>query len=168
MRQTVATRTEPGAARASRRRAIGGLTALLFAAALPLRARALTVFTRPQVFTPPPGSGLRAEIMDALRPTVAGEIGGAIEFVVSSLRVLGDWAYVDVRPQRPGGRPIDWRATKFRAQREQGVLEDNVLALLRHDAGGWRVVEYVIGPTDVYWENWIAPHRLPRSLFSDE
>lgn len=161
MRQVAATKTEPGVARASRRQAIAGLVALLAGAALPARARA-------QVFMPPAGSGLRAEILNALRPTVAGEIGGAIEFVVSSLRVLGDWAYVDVRPQRPGGRPIDWRATKFRAAREQGVLSDEVLALLRRDSGGWRVVEYVIGPTDAFWENWLAPHKLPRRLFSDE
>jgi hypothetical protein len=27
------------------------------------------------------------------------------------------------------------------------------------------VVEYVIGPTDVAWEEWITTHRLPRRLF---
>jgi hypothetical protein len=168
MRQIIATRIHPGVVRASRRQAIAGLTALLFSAALTGRARALTVFTRAQVFTPQPGSQLRAEILNALRPAVARGLGGAIEFAVSSLRVLGDWAYASVRPQRPAGRPIDWRATRFRAQREQGVMDDDVLALLRRDAGGWRVVEYVIGPTDVYWENWVAPYKLPRSLFGDQ
>jgi hypothetical protein len=29
-------------------------------------------------------------------------------------------------------------------------------------------VEYVIGPTDVFWENWIEPNKVPRSLFSDQ
>jgi hypothetical protein len=47
-------------------------------------------------------------------------------------------------------------------------MSDDVLALLRRDAGGWRVVEYVIGPTDVYWENWIEPNRVQRRLFTDE
>ena len=164
----MATSTRPGVVRASRRRAIGGLSASLLCATLPVPARALTVFTRPQVFAPPAGSPLRAEVLNALRPTIAGAIGGAIEFAVSALRVQGDWAYASVRPRRPGGRPIDWRATRFRVQREDGVLTEDVLALLRRDAGGWSVVEYVIGPTDVFWENWIAPHNLPRSLFSDQ
>jgi hypothetical protein len=150
-----------GIARASRRQAIAGLIALLAGAALPARAHA-------EVFTPPRGSELRADILDALRPTVADEIGGAIEFVVSSLRVQGNWAYASVRPQRPNGLPIDWSTTKFRREWDEGVMSDDVLALLRRDAGGWRVVEYVIGPTDVYWENWIEPNRVQRRLFTDE
>jgi hypothetical protein len=80
-----------GIAPASRRQAIAGLIALLAGATLPARAHA-------EVFTPPRGSELRADILDALRPTVADEIGGAIEFVVSSLRVQGNWAYASVRP----------------------------------------------------------------------
>src|SRR5438105_9926464 len=66
-----------------------------------------------QVVTPPSGSSVRNQILDALRPTVAKEIGGAIEFAVSELRVLYDWVYVSARPQRPGGSPIDWLATKY-------------------------------------------------------
>lgn len=65
--------------------------------------------------TPPPGSPLRAGIMDGLRPTVQAEIGGPIQFVVNELRVLQTWAYVAAKPQRPGGAPIRWSATKFRS-----------------------------------------------------
>jgi hypothetical protein len=123
---------------------------------------------RAQVTKPQPGTQLRANILDALRPTVQAEIGGDIEFVVDDLRVLGDWAYVNARPQRPGGRPIDWRATKFRKARELDAMSDLVLALLRRDSDSWKVVEYVIGPTDVAWEAWIEPHHLQRRLFIDE
>jgi hypothetical protein len=123
---------------------------------------------RAQVTKPQPGTQLRANILDAFRPTVQAEIGGNIEFVVDDLRVLGDWAYVNARPQRPGGRPIDWRATKFREAREAGAISDVALALLRQDGNSWRVVEYAIGPTDVAWEDWIVPHHLQRRLFIDE
>lgn len=116
--------------------------------------------------TPPPGSPLRASVLDGLRPTVQQEIGGAIEFVVSDLRVLGDWAYVAARPQRPGGAPIQWNATKFRQAWADDTMSDLVLALLRADGRGWRVVEYAIGPTDVIWEEWMQTHRLPRRLFA--
>jgi len=129
------------------------------------------VFSTPafaQVTIPQPGTPLRATILDALRPVVAKEIGGQIEFVVSTIRVLNGWAYVSAKPQRPGGAPIDWRATKFRKAWEQDMMSDLVLALLQLRDDGWRVVEYEIGPTDVSWVEWIKQHNLPRLLFIDK
>ena len=121
---------------------------LVFAAAAPLTG-ALPAFAQ---ITPPRGSALRAELMDALRPTVMTEIGGPIEFVVITLRVMHPWAYMYVRPQRPGGGAIDWSRTKFREDMRQGMMSDGTMALLRHDGARWNVVEYVIGPSDVAWD----------------
>jgi len=129
---------------------------------------ALASPTLAQVTIPRPGTPLRSSILDALRPSVAAEIGGDIEFAVSEIRVLHDWAYVSARPQRPGGKPIDWRATKFRKDWEDDAMSDLVLALLRRQGDGWKVVEYAIGPTDVAWEEWIKPYGIPRRLFIDE
>lgn len=117
---------------------------------------------------PPRGSPQRAELMEALRPTVMTEIGGPIEFVVKELRVMPPWAYAFVRPQRPGGTPIDWRRTKFREDYEAGTMGDDVMALLRHDGARWNVVEYAIGPSDVAWDGWRQERRLPRRLFTDQ
>jgi hypothetical protein len=133
------------------------LAAACLSAATPLAAQT----------TPPRGSPLRADLMNALRPTVEAEIGGQIEFVVTQLRVMQQWAFASVQPQRPGGTPIDWRRTKFREEFASDTMSNLVLALLAHDGAGWRVVEYAIGPTDVAWEEWIAKHRLPRQLFID-
>jgi hypothetical protein len=116
--------------------------------------------------TPPPGSPLRANILDGLRPTVQAEIGGPIQLVVNELRVLQNWAYVAARPQRPDGAPIEWHATKFRQAWADDTMSDLVLALLWTDGHGWRVIESAIGPTDVIWEEWVAKHRLPRQLFA--
>ena len=116
--------------------------------------------------TPPPGSPLRASVLDGLRPTVQREIGGPIEFVVSELRVRQDWAYVAAKPQRPGGVPIQWRATKFRDAWTNDAMSDLVLALLRSKGPRWHVVEYAIGPTDVIWGEWMKRPRLPRQLFA--
>jgi hypothetical protein len=118
--------------------------------------------------TPPQGSPLRTELMDALRPVVAAEIGGPIEFTVKTLRVMGPWAYLHVRPQRPGGKPIDWSRTKFREDMRQGHMSDGTMALLHRSGSAWRVVEHSIGPSDVAWDGWTAPHRVPRKLFTDE
>ena len=139
------------------RRAFFALTAL-FACGSPAAAQ----------MTPSRGSPLRAELMDALRPTVMSEIGGPIEFVVKELRVMQQWAYAFVHPQRPGGIPIDWNRTKFREDYRQGTMGDDVMALMRHDGVRWTVVEYAIGPTDVTWDGWRQDRRLPRRLFTDE
>jgi len=142
----------------SRRALLGACIAV---AALPRAAFA-------QVTIPQPGSAQRGAILNALRPVVAKEIGGDIEFVVSTIRMLNGWAYVSAKPQRPGGAPIDWRATKFRKAWEQDMMSDLVLALLQLQGGDWRVVEYEIGPTDVSWVEWIKQHNLPRILFIDK
>ena len=117
--------------------------------------------------TPPRGSPLRAELMDTLRPTVMAEIGGPIEFAVTDLRVIGQWAYAHVRPQRPGGAPIDWNRTKYRQDMALGMMSDGVMALLHHDGARWRIAEYVIGPSDVAWDGWRQERGLPRQLFTD-
>jgi hypothetical protein len=132
--------------------------ALSLAAAAPAAAQ----------MTPPRGSPLRAALMDTLRPTVMAEIGGPIEFVVTDLRVMQQWAYAYVRPQRPGGSPIDWNRTKYRQDMALGTMSDGVMALLYHNGARWQIVEYVIGPSDVAWDGWRQERRLPRRLFTDD
>jgi hypothetical protein len=129
---------------------------LLFASLSPLAAQT----------TPPKGSPLRTELMDALRPTVQAEIGGPIEFTVVDLRVMGSWAYARVRPQRPGGGTIDWSRTKFREDMKLGYMSDLTLALLRRTGSGWRVVEHAIGPSDAAWDGWDKTHGVSRRLFT--
>jgi hypothetical protein len=145
----------------TRRRAIAAQLVLASAVLWPWIARA-------EVVLPAPGSALRKQVLDALRPAVMHEIGGEIEFVVNELRVLAQWAYVNARPQRPGGQPIDWRATKYRRDWEQDMMSDLVLALLRRQGESWQVIKCVIGPTDVVWEDWIRSYNLPRALFTNQ
>ena len=129
-------------------------------AACPLSARA------GDFHQPPKGSALRASILDAARPVFENEIGGPIEFVVTTLNVLDEWAYGDVKLQRPGGTPIDWSKTKFAEDNAQGVLETgHNLVLLQEGGDGWTVVEYAIGPTDVAWDWWRQQHGIPAELF---
>jgi hypothetical protein len=118
-----------------------------------------------QMVTPPPGSPLRTQVLDAFRPTIEREIGAPVIFVIHVLHVAGDWAYVEAVPQRPGGRRIDWARTRFREDFQAGMLEDLVLGLLRRQGGGWRVVEHRIGPTDIAWDDWVGKYRLPRRFF---
>ncbi|MGE0564838.1 MAG: hypothetical protein AB7O50_10020 [Pseudolabrys sp.] len=111
------------------------------------------------------GAALRAVILDALRPTVEAETGGPVRFVVGTINVMGEWAYVDAKPQRPDGAAIDWRATKFRQAFEADAFSGIVLALLKRNENRWEVAGYFIGPTDVAWYEWIEKFKLPEAFF---
>jgi hypothetical protein len=115
---------------------------------------------------PPPGSPLRAQLLDTVRPVFVGETNGPIEFVVRNLNIWGDWAFGDVKLQRPGGRTIDWRKTKYAEDFKFGIFDPGgSYFLLKRIDLSWAVVEYIVGPTDVAWDAWRTAHHLPRALF---
>jgi hypothetical protein len=117
---------------------------------------------------PEKGSELRASILDAARSTFEKETGGPIEFVISRLAVLDEWAYGEVKLQRPGGKPIDWSKTKFAEDEKEGMFDPaQSLFLLQEGGDGWTLVEFAVGPTDVAWDWWRQQHNIPKSLFSD-
>ena len=120
------------------------------------------------ILTPQRGSSERTMILDAVRPTMQREIGGDIAFKVSVIRTDGQWAFVQAVPQRPNGRAIDWAATKFADEWRKDMMSDIVMALLQRSGQQWRVVKYVIGPTDVFWLTWASEYRLPTALFTAE
>jgi hypothetical protein len=73
----------------------------------------ITPVARKDITTPPQGSPERAAVLDALRPSFETMFGPPIQFRVETLRMAGDFAWVVVHPQRPGGVSIskkDWDA----------------------------------------------------------
>jgi hypothetical protein len=118
-----------------------------------------------QVTTPPRGSPLRAAILDGLRPMVEAEVGKPVEFVVGQMRVVGEWAFVLVTPQRPGGEPIPYLYTRYQAAVDAGAFDDQVAALLRETPSGWLVYEYNLGATDVPWVDWGGFYPVPPEVF---
>ena len=117
------------------------------------------------IVSPPKGTPLRAEVLNALRPAVEKETGGKVIFVVHTLNVMGEWAYVDADPRRPNSSKIDWRQTKFREAYDADAFSGLVLALLRKQDDNWKVAEIAIGPTDVAWIEWQKQRKLPEDLF---
>ena len=96
---------------------------------------------------PVAGSAQRAALMNALRPAIERELGGPVEFVVSRAVVQDGWALVIADPQRPGGGAITPPAgfdTEFR----DGLTVNGVL---RFSGNGWTLVDYAVGPTDVWY-----------------
>jgi hypothetical protein len=140
---------------------MGRKTIIAFVALLLMAAAAAAQ----PIVSPERGNPLRAEILNALRPTVEKETDGPVIFVVHALNVMDGWANAEVTPQRPGGALVDWRKTKFRHAFQADMFSGLVLALLQKRGGARTVVDYVVGPTDVYWENWLSKFKLPRDLF---
>jgi hypothetical protein len=125
-----------------------------------------TEWAAPRIVKPPRGSALRAQLLDAARPVFRRETGGPVEFVVVRLNVMGDWAFGEVRLQRPSGQPIDWSATRYADDFEAGMFDPAASDfLLRRTSDGWKVVEFATGPTDVVWDGWRHDYGLPLALF---
>ena len=116
--------------------------------------------------TPARGSKDRAAIMDAARGPISAGIGQTVIFVITTLRTDGEWAYLQATPKNPDGSDLDWTKTLLAEEWEAGMMDDMVMVLLRKTDGQWTAVDHVIGPTDVFWFNWIESYGLPELLFS--
>ena len=101
----------------------------------------------------------RRAVLDALRPAVERKLGADVEFVVQAIRVENGWAFVMADPQRKGGRPIDGhRIFGDDFENMDGLRVDAVLQLKE---GRWKVVDYGIGATDVWYCD-VGPKKLKR------
>ncbi len=88
-----------------------------------------------------------------------------MRFRVDHLRVRGAWAFLQATPQRPDGRPLDYRGTPYQEARDAGAFDDQATALLRREGAAWRVVAFNLGATDVVWEPWGKEFGAPREIF---
>lgn len=118
-----------------------------------------------QVTTPAQGSAQRTAILNAVRGQAEAELGAPVEFVVDQMRVLGEWAFVQLHPQRLGGGTIFYTYTRYQADQDFGALDENVVALLRETPAGWLVYEYDFGSTDVPWYPWMDRYPVPSEVF---
>lgn len=116
-------------------------------------------------FTPPRGSPLRTAVLDGVRPMVEAEVGKPVEFVVHYMGVAGEWAFVLLSPQRPGGGGIPYINTRYATAVAEGFFDNQVSALLRDTPAGWLVYEYNLGATDVPWVDWGDYYPVPWEVF---
>ena len=119
-----------------------------------------------EVIHPGPGSARRKAVLDGLRPSIEDDLKQKVIFVVADIRVLSDWAYVQVSPVTPDSKPIDFSRTKYRKAKEDGVFGGaQTYALLRKKNDQWTVLTFRIGPSDVCWIGWEnPPYNAPRKV----
>jgi hypothetical protein len=121
-----------------------------------------------QVTIPARGTPLRVAVLDAVRPMVEAEVGKPVEFVVHQIRVLGEWAFVSLEPQRPGGGAIEYVYTRYQTAWENDMFGFTVSALLRQTPKGWLVYQYDFGATDVPWIGWGTYYPVPPEVFPSQ
>lgn len=116
----------------------------------------LTIFTPALAAAydqPGRGSALRAQIMDAVRPSAEKDFGAPVEFVVNEIRVGDGTAMVRLQAQRPGGAPIDLRKSPLHrlSGRPLDLIDGpKTEALLLKVGRSWQVVHHSSGATDVW------------------
>ena len=105
-------------------------------------------------------------ILTAATPAVSATIGQPISLSPTTVNVQDDWAWVVAQPQTPEGGAIDWSATSFAEDAALGVLDGGgtTYVLLKRENGAWRVLDHVVGPTDVAWINWPTQYGAPAEL----
>ena len=86
------------------------------------------------------------------------------------MRLEGEsWAFVSGPIRRPDGSGIDWMDTSFAHQADEGMMDGDVgIVLLNRADGGWRVVEAVVGPTDMPQVGWPDEHHVSPALVGQE
>ena len=116
-------------------------------------------------YTPAPRTAERKAIADALRVPVEKEMKKSVVFKIDHLKVQGGWAFLRGVPQRPDGKPMDYSSTSYRRQKELGMFDDQISALLQKKGEKWVVVTYNIGATDVVYLDWAEKYKAPPAIF---
>ncbi|MEH6740582.1 MAG: hypothetical protein V7695_18865 [Sulfitobacter sp.] len=117
-------------------------------------------------YTPARNTAERQAVMDAAREPMWRELGQKVIFLVKTLRTDGQWYFLMAEPLQPNGKKLDWYSTPYADDWAKDAMSDVVMVLMRRQGSGWQVVDYVIGPTDVHWYNWIDGYGLPERLFT--
>ena len=122
----------------------------------------MTFASAQQIYTPKRGSVERKSILNAIRPLLEARLGAPVEFVVGKMNVYDDWAWLIVDPQRPGGGKISTQDPNYKFWNDQDGLR--TYALLRQAYGQWNLIDYAIGPTDVFWSGDPLYDQFPRAF----
>lgn len=102
-----------------------------------------------------------------MRPRVEAEMHTRVQFVVDSINVIGECAFVIAKPQHKDGSPIAINSTIF--ARDAEFLDGlTTYSLMIHQKKRWHEIAFVTGPTDVAYETWPQDYSCPKIIFGLE
>ncbi len=121
-----------------------------------------------QPHTPKQGDAERRAITDTLRAPVEKQLKQKVVFKIDHLKVQADWAFLRGVPRKPDGAALDYKGTPYQEAMDAGAFDDGIVALLRKRKGGWQVVRFVVGATDVPYVDWDKKYRAPSAIFAGD
>lgn len=103
-----------------------------------------------KVTHPGQGSAERKAILDGMRSTTQTQLKiPEVQYVVQTINVVNDWAYVLASAQRKDGKRINPKdVCAYEIHGDKCIT--NIEAVLRQVNGTWKLEEYVAGATDVW------------------
>ena len=114
---------------------------------------------------PERGSAERKAIVDALRVPVEKMVKQPVIFKIDHLKTQNNFAFLLGKPERPDGTALDYSGTGYQEAVDAGAFDDGIVALLRKVNGKWKVIQYVIGATDVPYVEWDKKYGAPKGIF---
>lgn len=107
----------------------------------------------------------RTNILNALRKPIEKELHLEVKFVVEELNIEHNMAFFRGQVKNKLGKDIDFTKTVYNKNIEEGFFDgDGTTALLKKVKGVWKVITYVIGPTDVAWADWPDKYKVSKKL----
>jgi hypothetical protein len=108
----------------------------------------------------------RINILNLLRSKVKPQIKQDVTFVVRSLQLKNNYAFLKGNVKYANGEEIDFRKTIFKEDFENGMFDGNsIYALCKKVNGKWKYLVHAIGPTDVVYTCWASTYKAPKELF---
>ena len=108
----------------------------------------------------------RKNIVEALKLKMQPDLKLKPKLVVKELWVKNGFAYFIGQAKAENGKAIDFTKTVYREQVEAGIFDgDGTNALLKKTGNKWKVLTYVIGPSDVPWGCWWKEYKAPKEIF---
>lgn len=121
----------------------------------------------PKITKLQPGTKDRKLICNAFRKPMSKVVRGQkIVFVISSLNVYDNYAFILCSLQLSSGKAVDWSKTQYKDDFNAGDLENNAVGLLKKNSQGeWIVLESSFSNTDAWYISWADYYSLPPALF---
>lgn len=108
-------------------------------------------------------------VIAAANATLSEQVGQPVEIQVEIFRSEGAWAFVYGPVRNADATEIDWSGTLLAEAAAEGMMDGDLgVVLLNWSDGGWRVVEAVIGATDVPQAGWPDEHHVSPALVGME
>lgn len=105
---------------------------------------------------------LRKVLLDSMRPRIEADLGVKVQFVVDTLQVEGEWAFMAGSVQNTDGSPIDFSRTPYAEAEAEGMFDGpTVRAIMLQQGQRWIVQAYSIGATDVVEAGWPSEYGVP-------